>query len=481
MKFSLSRNLVLCLLSGFITPAYCGQENEALLKVHIDGVSPNTPVITAYSPTGDARSNIYEQMSLDSTGSFSFSPQLPAEVEFTEIEINIGGISYGAYVSKGSTTSMDLSISNPHEYGVVTFNGDNVDINKAVNAATQAYDFMRYFSLDPGETKAHEEYSAMLECENERVGKALEGIADRSKKDYYSRLFAMRYLGQKISNYSNKLYDEGVVSMKSAMADPEFKKMYDAIDINDPLTGKANLVGAWLNVAKPYEMDWEHPDVDSMIVNLRYIDKNVTEPFNRRVAFASAPFMYLEKVKPSKADARKYMQEYAALASAYPDVVAHYEKLVEEMVELGKGDAMPCYPVLTDAAGNEANLSDLMGKVTYIDLWATWCRPCCQEIPYFDKVVEHYKDNDKIQFLSISIDDDRDAWLRKINKDNPSWPQYLLSGDERTQFLNTLGIKGIPRFILLDAEGRFIQSDAVRPSSDNIHEILSDAIAGKPN
>ena len=42
--------------------------------------------------------------------------------------------------------------------------------------------------------------------------------------------------------------------------------------------------------------------------------------------------------------------------------------------------------------------------------------------------------------------------------------------------MSSMGIQGIPRFILLDSEGRFIQDDAVRPSSDNIDTVLNEAI-----
>ena len=43
-------------------------------------------------------------------------------------------------------------------------------------------------------------------------------------------------------------------------------------------------------------------------------------------------------------------------------------------------------------------------------------------------------------------------------------------------YMSALGIQGIPRFILLDAKGRFIQNDAVRPSDDNIDQVLNEAV-----
>lgn len=476
MKLGFINAISLPLLAGAMLSACGGDENAPLLKGHIEGTTPETEIYLVYSTTGDIQSAIYEKVELDSLGNFEFNPELPSGTDFMEVEISIDSSNYGAYLRKGDTTAMQVTLSGDDEYGTVTFSGDNVEVNEAVNTAARAYDFMRYFSMDPEESKSHDEYMALLESENARVLKALDGISDTELKDYYSRLFAMKYMGQKMSNLSTRLYDEGAASLADVMANPEYRTMYEAIDINDPLSVKANLTSIWLNVSEPYYMDFENPDVDSMLINLAFIDGNIKEPANRRAALASAPFMYLEKTKPSKADAQKYMAEYSKVAADYPDVVEKYQTVVDGIVELNEGDRMPYYPVLTDTAGNEVKLADLLGKVTYIDIWATWCGPCCREIPYLDKVVERFKGNDKIQFISISVDDDRDAWLKKLSADNPSWPQYLLSGDEKKQFMSAMGIQGIPRFILLDSEGRFIQNDAVRPSSDNIDSVLNETI-----
>ncbi|MCM1051421.1 MAG: TlpA family protein disulfide reductase [Paenibacillus sp.] len=458
--------------------ASCGESNNGpMLKGHIEGMDPDSEAYIIYSLNGDLQSNAYDKISLDSLGNFEFNPQLPEGTDFMEVEVNIDGINYGAYVEKGATTVMDVNLTDRADgYAAVNFSGDNVDVNTAVNTAAQAYDFMRYFSMDPDDKKTDEEYSALLESENDRVVKALAGISDSSKKEYYTKLYDLQYMGQKMSNLSSSLYEKGYTSFKEILADSAYKAMFDRIDITDPMMVKANLTILWVNANEPYNMNWEHPDVDSMIMNLVFIDENIKEPVNRRCAIASAPFMYLEKTKPSKADAQKYMAEYSMVAAEYPDLVERYQKVADGIVELTEGERMPYYPVLTDTEGNEVKLADLMGKVTYIDIWATWCGPCCREIPYLDKVVERFKDNDKIQFISISVDDDRDAWLKKLAADKPAWPQYLLSGDEKKQFMSAMGIQGIPRFILLDAEGRFIQNDAVRPSSDNIDTVLNDAI-----
>lgn len=139
--------------------------------------------------------------------------------------------------------------------------------------------------------------------------------------------------------------------------------------------------------------------------------------------------------------------------------------------------AFPVDPTLISPDGKKCTLTSLLGKkVVYIDIWATWCGPCCREIPYLDKLVESYKGNDKIEFVSISCDQDAQAWLRKIGNDRPSWPQYIFSADTGFDFMKSMGIQGIPRFMIIGKNGKIVDPDAIRPSDPLINQYLDKII-----
>ena len=125
----------------------------------------------------------------------------------------------------------------------------------------------------------------------------------------------------------------------------------------------------------------------------------------------------------------------------------------------------------SDPQGNISKLSDLQGKVIYLDVWATWCGPCCEEIPYLEKLVEHFKDNPNIEFISVSVDSRQKDWLAKLEKDKPQWKQFLYKN-----FCELYNINGIPRFIMIDKEGKIITVNAPRPSDPEIIEYISDHI-----
>ncbi len=121
----------------------------------------------------------------------------------------------------------------------------------------------------------------------------------------------------------------------------------------------------------------------------------------------------------------------------------------------------------------EVKLSSLKGKKVYIDVWATWCGPCIKEIPAL-KALEKELHEAPIEFVSISIDQikDKDKWLEFIDQKELSGLQLFADGDWKSEITTAYNIKGIPRFLLIDEEGKIISANAPRPSDPSIREVL---------
>lgn len=116
-----------------------------------------------------------------------------------------------------------------------------------------------------------------------------------------------------------------------------------------------------------------------------------------------------------------------------------------------------------DINGKEYTLADFRGKYVYIDMWATWCGPCKREMPYLKALEEEFADA-QIVFLGLSIDKDKEAWENMVRTGDLTGVQLYLG--TQSKFQEAYKIDGIPRFILLDKDGRIISNDMTRPSED---------------
>jgi len=124
--------------------------------------------------------------------------------------------------------------------------------------------------------------------------------------------------------------------------------------------------------------------------------------------------------------------------------------------------------------GGKTSLQSLKGKYVYIDVWATWCGPCIKEIPSL-KIVEEQFQGKNIVFVSISIDNnnDREKWSNLVNKKELSGIQLLADKEWDSKFIREYNILGIPRFILIDANGNIVNAQAPRPSDPKLIELLN--------
>lgn len=124
--------------------------------------------------------------------------------------------------------------------------------------------------------------------------------------------------------------------------------------------------------------------------------------------------------------------------------------------------------------GGTTSLESLKGKYVYIDVWATWCGPCREEIPSLEKVEEQFQGKN-IVFVSISIDKsiDREKWSKLINDKNMSGIQLLADNEWDSKFIREYNIGGIPKFILIDANGNIVNAQAPKPSDPKLIELLN--------
>jgi len=144
------------------------------------------------------------------------------------------------------------------------------------------------------------------------------------------------------------------------------------------------------------------------------------------------------------------------------------DKSLENLLAFGKGDQAVDFTAV-DLNGNKISLSSLKGKVIYVDLWATWCGPCIAEMPYFEKLKEKYRDNPKVSFVSLSIDDGFELWKNSVEKRNAKGIQWLINRNK----LSAYNVVGIPRTLIINKDFQMVEMNAPVPSSKETEEIIN--------
>ena len=200
----------------------------------------------------------------------------------------------------------------------------------------------------------------------------------------------------------------------------------------------------------------QYPESKSLDAVVRYVESEVKEPSIAEFLINKNVYAYVERYGLDSADA------YCAVFDRYvksPLLVKNFETLCNRWRKLSVGALSPNFNC-TDLSGKKVSLSDFKGKYVYIDIWATWCGPCQREIPHLQKLEEKYHGKD-IYFVSISCDNNKKAWENRVRAGLKGIQLHFVNGDT---FMNDYMIKGIPRFILLDKEGKIISVDMSRPS-----------------
>lgn len=149
--------------------------------------------------------------------------------------------------------------------------------------------------------------------------------------------------------------------------------------------------------------------------------------------------------------------------------VAHNQAVMAKKLNSSKAPQFD----YVNVEGAKVKLESLLGKYVYIDVWATWCGPCRAEIPSLKKVEEKYEGKN-IQFVSISVDVDKDLekWKTFVKDKKLGGIQLFADKNWMSDFIQAFKINSIPRFLLIDPAGMVVDADAARPSDPKLVEKL---------
>ena len=94
-------------------------------------------------------------------------------------------------------------------------------------------------------------------------------------------------------------------------------------------------------------------------------------------------------------------------------------------------------------------------KLTIMSFWATWCKPCKQELNNIAEIYEEWQDNYDVQLLAISIDNARTAYKVKTYVDGQDW-DYVVLLDKNQELKQSLNFQTVPYTLVINADGEIV-------------------------
>lgn len=448
-----------------------GKASAQLLRLHVVDPALRQKTQISYSPEYDYIGDKYiEKLQFDDNGIYGLDFNMPGQ--FNWVGIRCGRSFERIIVERDKTTKVVVS---KDKKGKVVFTVESD--NKAggayldhLSSGTSTTAITGYGM--PEDRVPAKEGLRQLDSTMVVLRKELKKVKPAALRDFLSRLTDATEIHYKLDLLSD--HRDNHVYCK--FGDDEYNKVCQQIKPDDPIYLRFRLNDRYIY----QQMDKADLDGDDLTgYGRKFIAKmkeaGIDNPLVKHVVLDRLAAFVLFESHPNDVDTFwTVLTDYADGDTALTN---KYEVQVASLRATKQGNPATD-ETFSDSTGVSHSFAEYKGKVLYVDLWATWCVPCQKEIPHFKEVAAHYKDNPRVQLISVSMDKetDRGKWLAQIRREQPEWPQFILNKAEHDKISADYGVRFIPRFILIKPDGTLANADAERPSNPKIYDIIDNLL-----
>ena len=128
---------------------------------------------------------------------------------------------------------------------------------------------------------------------------------------------------------------------------------------------------------------------------------------------------------------------------------------------------------LNDRKGSiDGLLASHKGKIIFLDFWASWCKPCLENMRHSQLLEQYYKSKN-IVFLYISIDQNLRKWkVSSLSNIRTNGNSFKLVDFNKSEFVKKYKIIGIPHYMIIDKSGIIINDNAPSPGDLKLKELI---------